>query len=208
MESGFFIIKVAKGDIPRMKKRHLTISVLLHAAIIFVLVFMSGAFMSGNKSDSSDALMVSISGNPDLTIGNGAGAKTETPFDKKAKKMSSIGFESTTVIENTTSLSGNGGGTGNQETSYTGSILQKIQEYKYYPISAKKNKLTGSVKINFTLLNTGQISGEPKLLNSSGHQILDDTAIKIIKNAAPFYAFPQSIKEKELSLNVSIDFTL
>jgi len=189
-----------------MKKRHLTISVLLHAAIIFALVFMSGAFMSGNKSDNSDALMVSISGNPELTIGSGSETKKESSLGKQ--KIASIGFESTTVIENTTSLSGEGGGTGKGETSYTGSILQKIQEYKYYPLYAKKNRLTGSVKINFTISNDGKISGEPKLINSSGHEILDETAIKIIKNAAPFYAFPQNIKEKELSLNVSIDFTL
>ncbi len=189
-----------------MKKRHLTISVLLHAAIIFALVFMSGAFMSGNKSDSIDALMVSISGNPNLIIGSGSGTKKESSLGKQ--KIAATGFESTTVIENTTSLSGEGGGTGSQETSYTGSILQKIQEYKYYPIYAKKNKLTGSVKINFTISGNGKILGEPKLLNSSSHEILDETAIEIIKNAAPFPAFPQSIKEKELSLNVSIDFTL
>ena len=189
-----------------MKKRHLTISVLFHAAIIFALVFMSGAFMSGNKSDSSDALMVSISGTPNLDIGSGQGIKEE--FSSGKEKIKSIGFESTTVIEHTTSLSGNGGGTGTGETSYTGSILQKIQEYKYYPISAKKNKVTGSVKISFTISSNGKISVEPKILNSSGNEILDDTALKIIKNSAPFPAFPQSIKEKELSLNVSIDFTL
>jgi len=191
-----------------MKKRHLTISVLLHAGIIFALVFMSGAFMSGNKSDNRDALMVSISGSPNLAVGSGEGIKQEFSSGNTTHKPRSIGYESTTVVENTISLSGEGGGTGNKETSYTGSILQKIQEYKYYPISAKKNKLTGSVKLNFTVSNNGKISGEPKLLNSSGHQILDEAAIKIIKNSAPFPAFPQSIKEKELSLNVSIDFTL
>jgi TonB family protein len=189
-----------------MKKRHLTISVLLHAGIIFALVFMSGAFMSGNQSNSSNALMVSISGNPELVIGSGAGIKKDSILGKQ--KIESIGFESTTVIEHTTSLSGEGGGTGKGATSYTGSILQKIQEYKYYPVSAKKNKLTGSVKINFTISNNGKILEDPKILNSSGHEILDDTAIKIIKNSAPFPVFPQNIKEKELSLNVSIDFTL
>lgn len=190
-----------------MKKRHITISVLIHAGIIFALVFASGVFMSGNKSDSSDALMVSISGSPNLTIGNGTGdGKNFSPVGKT--KNNSIGYESTTVIENTTLLSGEGGGTGSRETSYTGSILQKIQEYKYYPLSAKKNKATGSVKIQFTISSNGKISGEPKILDPSGYDILDETAIKIIKNSAPFPAFPQSIKEKELSLNVSIDFTL
>jgi len=191
-----------------MKKRHLTISVLLHVGIIFALVFMSGAFMSGNKSDNIDALMVNISGNPNLTIGNGTGSRNNFSPLGKTKNINSIGYESATVVENTTSLSGEGGGTGSRETSYTGSILQKIQEYKYYPLSAKKNKITGSVKINFIISSTGKILGEPKLLSSSGHEILDETAIKIIKNSAPFYAFPQSIKEKELNLNVTVDFSL
>lgn len=192
----------------RLKKRHITISVLVHLAIIAILVFISGAFMSGNKSDSSDALMVSISGSPNLSIGSGIGSANNFSPAKRAPKINSIGYESTTVVENTNSFSGEGGGTGKGETSYTGSIFKKIQEYKYYPLSAKKNKVTGSVKINFTILANGKILGEPKLLNSSGHEILDETAIKIIKNSAPFPAFPQSIKEKELSLNVSIDFTL
>jgi protein TonB len=165
--------------------------------------------MIGNKSDSIDALMVSVSGNPDLEIGSGKGIKKELPSTQKTKTDAELGLKNATVTENSSGYSGQGGGTGfGAETSYTGAILQKIQEYKYYPLAAKKNKLTGVVKVRFTLLNNGSIKDDINITGSSGQEILDSTAIKIIKSAAPFPAFPQSIKEKELSLNVNIDFSL
>ena len=209
MESGFFIIKKELGNSLNMKKRYLTLSVLIHAVIIALLVFLSGVFMIGNKSESIDALMVSVSGNPELEIGSGKGTKKELPSTQKTKKNNEPGLDGATIIDGSSEYSGQGGGTGfGAETSYTGSILKKIQEYKYYPLSAKKNKLTGIVKLKFTLLNNGSIKDGVKVTGSSDQQILDDTAIKIIKSAAPFPAFPQSIKEKELNLNVNIDFSL
>ncbi len=182
---------------------------LVHAAIIVLLIFLSGVFMVGNKSDSIDALMVSISGNPELDIGSGHGTRKEPLTVKKGSSHDQNGPYGTTIIDNSPGFSGQGGGTGfGAETSYTGSILQKIQEYKYYPLSAKKNKLSGVVKVRFTLLNNGLIKDAIKISGSSGYEILDDTAIKIIKNSAPFPAFPESIKEKELSIDVNINFSM
>jgi TonB family protein len=209
MESGFFVAKRKLGGEPKMKKRYLTLSVLIHAVIIASLIFLSSILMIGNKSESIDALMVSVSGNPDLEIGSGKGMKKELPSTQRSRTIAELGLKNATSVENSSEYSGQGGGTGlNAETSYTGYILQKIQEYKYYPLSAKKNKLTGVVKIRFTLLSNGSIKDDINIIASSGEDILDSTAIKIIKSAAPFPAFPQSIKEKELSLNVNIDFSI
>jgi len=191
-----------------MKKRYLTLSIAIHAVIVLLLFFLSSVLIKGDQSNSPDALMVSISGNPELEIGSGKGARKENPSAKNLSAKNDLGLDSTTVVDSSSELSGKGGGTGSSETSYTGSILQKIQEYKYYPMAAKKNKLTGIVNVSFTLLSNGSIKNDIKVLKSSGHEILDSTAIKIIKNSAPFSAFPQSIKEKELSLNVNINFSL
>ena len=192
-----------------MKKRFITLSVLIHSAILLSLFVLSSTLINGNQSDSQNAMMVNVSGDPSKNIGSGNNSVRTSNSSIKNSKVATTGINNNLNIGTVTGLSGNGGGTGfNVETSYAGSIVKKIQEYKYYPLSAKKNKLTGSTKLKFTILNNGEIKNDTQIIRSSGHQILDDTAINIIKNSAPFPAFPESIKEKELSLNVNIDFSL
>ena len=45
------------------------------------------------------------------------------------------------------------------------------------------------------LFPDGRVS-EVKILSSSGHAILDDAAIRIVQLAAPFDAFPPSMREE------------
>ena len=155
-----------------------------------------------------NALFVSIAGQPGMDIGNGAGVKNYGPRSKPTKEY---GLSQSGVTEDraNTGLAGAGGGTGlNDQTSYAGEIIRKINEYKYYPQQARSLKLKGNVELGFTVTKNGTLNNTIAVLTSSGHNILDETATKIIKSSAPFPAFPQSIKEKELNLKVNIDFSL
>jgi TonB family protein len=188
-------------------RRGFLLSGILHLLPIVLLFFVFADNRTTNDKEV-DASIVSISGAIGVDIGDGTGKK-EHKINAKQNSNYGIPDNSNTNLSTGNGLSGSGGGTGiNAPTTYAGEIVKKIYEYKYYPPQAKALKLSGVSELGFSIKKDGNLNGEPKVLNTSGHEILDRTAIKIIKNSAPFPAFPQSIKEKELNLKVSIDFTL
>ena len=91
-------------------------------------------------------------------------------------------------------------------------ISAKTREYKYasymeawrtkverignlnYPDEARRQKLSGSLRLGVALNPNGTIN-EIVLRRSSGHAVLDDAAIRIVKLAAPFAPFPEDIRK-------------
>jgi len=190
-----------------MKKRHITLSVLIHAAILFTFFFLSGMFVKGNDNFDYNVLTVSISGDPSKEIGAGATTKFNKANDETYVPSSGMGGQ--TPTSSTSNVAGDNGGTAlNAKDSYSGSVLKKIYENKYYPIAAKKQGITGSVKISFTVNSDGKIIGIVDKVHSSGYEILDAAAIDAIKNSQPFEKFPDQIKESELTFTVVVDFVL
>ncbi len=63
-----------------------------------------------------------------------------------------------------------------------------------YPEEARKQKLYGSLRLMVAILPDGSLK-EIELLESSGHQVLDDAAMRIVKLAAPFAPFPDELRE-------------
>ena len=190
-----------------MKKRYFLISSFAHLLPVALLLFVVADNKTSNDKEVN-ALMVSITGQPGLDIGNGSGIKN---FGPRSKPTKAYGISQSGVTEDRSNsgLAGQGGGTGiNAQTSYAGELIRKINEYKYYPPQARSLKMLGSVEVAFSVDSNGVLKDKLEIINSSGYELLDKTALKIIKNSAPFPAFPDSIKEKELNLKVSIDFTL
>ena len=62
-----------------------------------------------------------------------------------------------------------------------------------YPEQARRNKLYGSLRLLVAILPDGSLK-EVELLESSGHQILDDAAIRIVRLSAPFAPFPDELR--------------
>ncbi|MFT4578787.1 MAG: TonB family protein [Nitrospinales bacterium] len=90
---------------------------------------------------------------------------------------------------------------------YTNSIQLKISQSKIYPPLARERKQQGKVFLSFKLDANGKIL-ELSIENSSGHKILDQAAIKAIKEAAPFPTIPASLNKKYASLKIPISFIL
>lgn len=92
-------------------------------------------------------------------------------------------------------------------------ISSSTQEYKYaayltawrkkvenignlnYPDEAKKKKIYGNILMTVVLKPDGKVSGI-RISKSSGHKILDDAAIRIVKLASPFAPFPKNIRQE------------
>lgn len=64
-----------------------------------------------------------------------------------------------------------------------------------YPDQARRNKLSGTLILDVVINADGELV-KTDLRQSSGHQILDDAAKRIVKLAAPFPAFPQKLRNE------------
>lgn len=63
-----------------------------------------------------------------------------------------------------------------------------------YPDEAKRNKLSGNLTLDVALKPDGSVASI-EVLRSSGHKVLDDGAIRIVRLAAPFNEFPPDIRK-------------
>jgi periplasmic protein TonB len=99
-------------------------------------------------------------------------------------------------------------------------INASTQEYKYasymeawrkkverignlnYPDEAKRNKLYGSLLLHVSVRADGSIE-RIRLVKSSGHKILDDAAMRIVRLAAPFAPFPANIRKEVDVLDIT-----
>jgi len=98
-------------------------------------------------------------------------------------------------------------------------ISARTREYKYasymeawrikverignlnYPDEARRRKLSGNLLLEVALNADGSLN-EVILRRSSGHRVLDDAAIRIVKLAAPFAPLPDSILEETDILHI------
>jgi protein TonB len=63
-----------------------------------------------------------------------------------------------------------------------------------YPQEARKNKLYGSLRLMVAILPDGTLK-EVELLESSGHKVLDDAAVRIVRLSAPYAPFPDELRQ-------------
>ncbi|MCG8670416.1 MAG: energy transducer TonB [Pseudomonadales bacterium] len=63
---------------------------------------------------------------------------------------------------------------------------------QFYPQEARKQKLYGSLRMLVSVSADGKVQ-DIRVLRSSGHRILDQAAIQIVRRASPFAAFPPEI---------------
>ena len=70
-----------------------------------------------------------------------------------------------------------------------------------YPDAAKQSSLEGALILDVTLLSNGNIDAI-KLLRSSGHKILDDSARRIVYLSAPFATFNREMRQTTDKLHI------
>lgn len=110
------------------------------------------------------------------SIANMAAAKAEEENEKRIRRLAG---EGTSSIE---------------ETFYLRSWLRKVRRVGQlnYPSEAVEQKLYGKLSLYVSIAPDGSLV-ETRVLESSGHEVLDEAAVDIVKLAAPFAPFPPSI---------------
>ncbi len=71
-----------------------------------------------------------------------------------------------------------------------------------YPDEARRNQLYGNLMLSVALRADGTIY-EIEVKRSSGHKILDDAAIRIVRLAAPYAPFPDEIRKETDILDIT-----
>ena len=80
--------------------------------------------------------------------------------------------------------------------AYLEKFREKVEFYgnRFYPESARLQRLSGQVRLMVILNSNGGIRAI-RLLESSGHGILDEAAKASVRKAAPFSAFDSNMKD-------------
>ncbi len=81
--------------------------------------------------------------------------------------------------------------------SYLLHLKKKIEGVWVYPRVAASNGIGGELTAEFLINKDGSLL-EASVLDSSGQQVLDQSAVSAIKAAAPYHPFPESLKAKRL----------
>jgi len=82
------------------------------------------------------------------------------------------------------------------DAHYLNSWRRKIESIGNlnYPSEASRRNIYGNLRLMVAIKPDGSLK-EIELLESSGHEVLDQAAIRIVKLAAPFAPFPDSLRE-------------
>ena len=83
--------------------------------------------------------------------------------------------------------------------SYFARIKHQIERVWVYPVDAAQRGISGDLSLTFRISKDGNLMGV-RLIDRSGFEILDLAALKAVKEAAPFYPFPNNIKRDKITI--------
>jgi periplasmic protein TonB len=90
----------------------------------------------------------------------------------------------------------------NRFYSYLLYLKEKIQGVWVYPRSAAQSGTGGSLTVEFSIGKNGELLFV-NLLDSSGHSILDNSAMNAIHTAAPYQPLPDRLRAKRLRIRAN-----
>jgi protein TonB len=89
-------------------------------------------------------------------------------------------------------------------TAYLDSWRRKVESIGNlnYPDQAKRDRLYGNLVLHVAVRADGSIE-QVRVRHSSGHKILDDAAVRIVRMSAPFSPFPEDIRKETDILDIT-----
>ncbi|MEM8548675.1 MAG: energy transducer TonB, partial [Pseudomonadota bacterium] len=72
---------------------------------------------------------------------------------------------------------------------------------QYYPEASRRYGIYGSLRMLVVVDRDGNLE-DIEVLQSSGHAVLDQAAVKIVRLAAPFAAFPDALRASTDKLEI------
>jgi periplasmic protein TonB len=91
--------------------------------------------------------------------------------------------------------------------TYGQSISKEIKRYQKYPPAAQRRGWEGTAEVLLQLAADGKVTGIT-LGKSSGHAILDQEALDMVRRASPLPQAPPDLRGRALGVSVPIVFRL
>lgn len=90
-----------------------------------------------------------------------------------------------------------------EDAAYLNGWIRKVEQIGSlnYPDEARRRNLSGELELEVTLNADGSLVGI-ELLRSSGHEVLDEAARRIVRLAAPFAAVPANVLDGQQELRI------
>jgi protein TonB len=104
---------------------------------------------------------------------------------------------------------GGGSGQGNPDElkAYLARVRKRLTASKKYPPAARSQKLEGVATVSFLLAPDGRVLSS-RLAKSSGHPVLDEEVMALVRRVSPLPPRPKGLSQDNLSLTVPIQFSL
>lgn len=197
------------------------------------LILMGGLFMTTEDAQKSLGLkVVSFKVSPGVHLGGGKVVaappkKDVRPLTKKMTKgtvlrpemrqeetlaeIATAGATESSGAGRAGDYPGVGGGSalGNAladlKTIFKAELRSKIEENKFYPVTARRLGQTGTVVVAFTLLEDGSIINI-RVDSPSGNSRLDSAGLEAVKKVGKFKAIPSELGKGPMDMSVPIKF--
>ncbi len=92
--------------------------------------------------------------------------------------------------------------------AYAQNMRASFLRHRRYPPAALRMGLEGVAKVKLTVDRRGRLVGEPSLVASTGHAVLDEEALRVVRVAAPFAPLPENTEKDEMVFVIPIDFRI
>lgn len=91
--------------------------------------------------------------------------------------------------------------------SYMERLKEKIEGIWVYPVEAAEKGVYGDLVIRFVIRKDGSL-GSVELLRTSGHTVLDEAAVKALRDGQPFWPLPEGWDQSSLTVTGHFIYTL
>ena len=92
-------------------------------------------------------------------------------------------------------------------SSYSGRIMSHLRRHQRYPRSARTAGLEGQATVRFTINQSGSVTAV-RLVRSSGHPVLDEATLSMVRRASRFPAIPREANRSQMTFTAPIAYRL
>jgi periplasmic protein TonB len=93
------------------------------------------------------------------------------------------------------------------DPSWESLLLKHLQEFKNYPLAARRRNEQGVILLAFSIDRNGRVVSR-HIVKGSGYADLDAEVLSLVERAQPMPAFPPSMTQARLDVTVPIRFSL
>lgn len=94
-----------------------------------------------------------------------------------------------------------------ERSNYAGRVVAHLNRHKQFPRTAMQRRVNGTVMVRFSLARDGRVTSA-RLQRGSGHRVLDEAALAMVRRADPFPPIPPGLGRNSMSFTAPIEFHL